>query len=41
MDFAGIIVGAAIGVGGMIAKEKLFDSKANASSQVQKKRPTF
>ena len=37
MDFAGIIVGAAIGVGGMIAKEKLFDSKANASSQSAKK----
>ena len=41
MDFAGIIVGAAIGVGGMIAKEKLFDSKANASSQSAKKEADF
>ena len=41
MDFAGFIVGAAIGVGGMVVKEKLFDSKANASTQSAKKEADF
>ena len=33
MDFAGIIIGAAIGIGGMMAKEKFFDGKENVTSQ--------
>lgn len=37
MDFAGIIVGAAIGVGGMIAKEKIFEQNPNAGTQNTKK----
>ena len=37
MDFAGIVLGAAIGVGGMIAKEKIFDQKTNAATQNAKK----
>lgn len=37
MDIAGIIVGAAIGVGGMIAKEQFFDKNTNTAIQNAKK----
>lgn len=37
MDFTGIVVGAAIGVGGMLIKDKLVSSKTSQTAQNAKK----
>ena len=38
MDISGIIVGAVLGVGGMIVKEKFIDSQTNSNNQEEIKK---